>query len=116
MDELLETMRAGDRRAFDAFADAHSVPADRRAFLGGRSVEEICRYVEENKVDLLIIGSEYRGGIERFFLGSTAEQLVSHAPCDLVLVRPDGFGATLARHRDLEALCQRYGVTLKMPG
>lgn len=116
LDELLETMRTTDRQAFDAFADRHSVPADRRVFMGGRSVEEICRYVEDNGVELLIIGSEYRGGIERFFLGGTAEQLVAHAPCDLVLVRPEGFGATLARHRDLEALCARYGVTLPPRG
>ncbi|HKY90038.1 MAG TPA: universal stress protein [Nevskiaceae bacterium] len=112
MDELLDTMREADRQAFDAFADRHSVPKDRRVLLGGRSAEELCRFVEEKGIELLIVGSEYRGGIDRFFLGSTAEQLVAHAPCDLVLVRPDGFGATLARHRDLEALCERFGVKL----
>lgn len=109
IEDVLETLREDDAKAFAGFADAHSVPADRRVLLGGRLVEEICRYVEASGVGLLVIGSEYRTGIERFFLGSTAERLIAHPPCDLLLARPEGFGGTLARHRDLEALRARFG-------
>lgn len=110
LDELIESQRETDRKLFTEFADRHSVPADRRFLMGGRTVLELFGHVEKHQVGLLVLGSEYRGSIERFFLGGTTESLLAQAPCDLLLVRPADFRKALEKHRDLDALCARYGV------
>ena len=91
MDEVIERLRREDTDAFASFARGYSVPAERRVLLGGDPVKELLEHVEASGVDLLVIGSQYRGGFERLLLGSNAESLISHANCDLLLVRPDGF-------------------------
>jgi universal stress protein E len=110
LDELIDEQRETDRRLFTAFADGHSVRQERRFLMGGRTVVELIRYVRSHDVDLMVLGSEYRGSIERFFLGSTTESLVAQAPCDLLLVRPADFRAVLEKHRDCDAWRHRYGA------
>lgn len=39
--------------------------------------------------DLVCVGTHGREGLSRVFLGSVAEQLVRHAPCPVLTVRPD---------------------------
>ena len=47
---------------------------------------EIVRFAEENKVDLIVVGSHGNHGIAAV-LGSTASGVVNHAPCDVLAVR-----------------------------
>lgn len=50
---------------------------------------EILRAIDEQAVDLLVVGSRGRHGLKRL-LGSTAHALLSLAPCDVLAVRaPD---------------------------
>ncbi|THD03134.1 hypothetical protein B1810_11150 [Panacagrimonas perspica] len=104
MDELIGELREEDRLAFNRFADRNSVPQEQRMLLGGDPVTETLRHTETAGIGLLVIGSRYRSGLDRFILGSNAEALVSQATCDLLVVRPEDFGRELTRHRALEAL------------
>jgi nucleotide-binding universal stress UspA family protein len=54
----------------------------------GRPSEEIVKAAREWSADLLVIGSHGRGGMQRALLGSVAETVMRHAPCPLVVVRP----------------------------
>jgi nucleotide-binding universal stress UspA family protein len=38
--------------------------------------------------DVIVVGSHGRGAIERLLLGSVSEQVVRHAPCPVLVVRP----------------------------
>lgn len=53
--------------------------------IGNASVE-IVRYADENKVDLIVIGSHGRHGV-KLLLGSTANAVLHHANCDVLAVR-----------------------------
>lgn len=53
----------------------------------GRAFEQILRAAEETNTDLIIIGTHGRGALARFFIGSTAERVVRHAPCPVLVVR-----------------------------
>jgi nucleotide-binding universal stress UspA family protein len=54
----------------------------------GEAASEIVRVAEERKVDLIVISSHGRTGLGRIFFGSTAESVVRHAPCPVLVVKP----------------------------
>ena len=47
----------------------------------------ICDYAAEHGVDLIVIGSHGRGGMERWLIGSVAERVVRHATANVFVVR-----------------------------
>jgi nucleotide-binding universal stress UspA family protein len=47
----------------------------------------ICDYAESHGVDLIVLGSHGRGGMERWLIGSVAERVVRHAACNVYVVR-----------------------------
>lgn len=52
--------------------------------------EKIIESILSLKADLLIIGTHGRSGINRFLLGSVAEEIVRRSPVPVLLVRPKG--------------------------
>ena len=53
----------------------------------GDVARTICRVAEELGVDVIVVGSHGRTGLERLFLGSVSEHVVRHAPCPVLVVR-----------------------------
>ena len=47
----------------------------------------ICDYARERDIDLIVVGSHGRGGMERWLIGSVAERVVRHAACNVYVVR-----------------------------
>lgn len=55
--------------------------------LKGIPYEEINKFAAEQKIDLIVLGTHGRKGIDRMLFGSTAEQVVRNAPCPVLSVR-----------------------------
>jgi nucleotide-binding universal stress UspA family protein len=53
----------------------------------GNPFHEIARVARTVDADLIIIATRGRSGLKRVFLGSTAERVVRHAPCPVLVVR-----------------------------
>jgi nucleotide-binding universal stress UspA family protein len=53
----------------------------------GRSFHEITEAARTLKVDLIIIATRGHTGLKHALLGSTAERVVRHAPCPVLVVR-----------------------------
>jgi universal stress protein A len=53
----------------------------------GYPFDEIVLMANHFDVDLIIIGSHGRTGITRLLVGSTAERVVEHAPCPVLVVK-----------------------------
>ena len=47
----------------------------------------ICEYAEAHGVDLIVVGSHGRGGVERWLIGSVAERVVRHATSNVYVAR-----------------------------
>jgi nucleotide-binding universal stress UspA family protein len=58
-----------------------------REIIRGVPYEEIIKFAEKNQIDLIVIGTHGRTGLEKLFFGSTAEQVVRRAPCAVLTVR-----------------------------
>jgi len=54
----------------------------------GDAAAEIVRVAEEHEVDLIVISSHGRTGLGRIIFGSTAEAVVRHARCPVLVVKP----------------------------
>jgi nucleotide-binding universal stress UspA family protein len=55
----------------------------------GDAASEIVRIAKERGVDLIVIASHGRTGWGRILFGSTAESVVRHAPCPVLVVKPE---------------------------
>src|SRR6185295_12867600 len=54
----------------------------------GEAAAEIVRVAKERQVDLNVVSSHGRKGLGRILFGSTAEAVVRHAPCPVLVVKP----------------------------
>jgi nucleotide-binding universal stress UspA family protein len=50
---------------------------------------QVVDQLEQESFDLCVIGTHGRTGLARILLGSVAEKVVRHAPCSVLVVRPD---------------------------
>lgn len=54
----------------------------------GDAATEIVRVAKERGVDLIVVSSHGRTGLGRILFGSTAEAVVRHATCPVLVVKP----------------------------
>ena len=54
----------------------------------GRAFNEITSAARTLKMDLIVISTHGRTGLKHVLMGSTAEKVVQHAPCPVLVVRP----------------------------
>lgn len=54
----------------------------------GDAASEIVRVAKERGVDLIVVSSHGRTGLGRILFGSTAEAIVRHASCPVLVVKP----------------------------
>lgn len=65
---------------------AAGFPTERRIETGDPR-EALIRIAEDERVDVLVVGSQGRTGITRLLLGSVSAHTVTHAPCSVLVVK-----------------------------
>lgn len=59
---------------------------------GDAVAETIVQYARDHGHDLILMSTHGRGGLSRLVFGSVAEAVVRHAPCPVLIVRPQAKG------------------------
>jgi len=77
--------------ALDAVLAESRITKEHRHIKPGSPAEALITTAKELNASLLVMGSVGRSGLGRLFIGNTAEKTLSHLPCDLLLLKPDGF-------------------------
>ncbi|MCX7101981.1 MAG: universal stress protein [Methylobacter sp.] len=85
LDLTAELMTVAKKRLCK-LAEQLNIPEESRFMETGSPKLEIIRVAEENKADLIVVGSHGRHGFA-LLLGSTANGVVHHASCDVLAVR-----------------------------
>jgi nucleotide-binding universal stress UspA family protein len=63
-------------------------------FLEGDPAGEIVRYARDTSIDVIVLGTHGRTGVERLLMGSVAEKVMRDAPCSVLVVKlPRGVSA-----------------------
>ena len=57
--------------------------------LRGQPQEAIAEFVETNGIDLLVVGSVARQGLDGWLIGNTAERILERVPCSVLVLKPD---------------------------
>jgi nucleotide-binding universal stress UspA family protein len=57
------------------------------AILEGHPAAEIVKFAAAKKIDLIVIGTQGKKGLERLLLGSVAEEIIRSAPCKVLVVK-----------------------------
>ncbi len=74
---------------FDNVLRKIDIPA-KKVIKTGVTFVEIIDYIKEEGIDLVVMGTHGRSGIEHILIGSVAEKVVRKAPCPVMTVRPKG--------------------------
>jgi universal stress protein A len=69
-----------------ALGEKFNVPAEKLHILHGSPASEIHRFAKENQIQLIVIGTHGRKGLQ-LLLGSTANAVLHGAMCDVLSVR-----------------------------
>ena len=56
--------------------------------LVGDPREALIEMARREGADLIVVGSHGRSGLTKLLMGSVASHVVTHAPCDVLVVRP----------------------------
>lgn len=88
--EFEEKILAGGKRRLDEFDEEHL--KDYRAaavkVVAGDPADEIIRYIAEEGMDLVIMGTHGRKGLDRILFGSVANRIVTASPVPVMTVNP----------------------------
>jgi universal stress protein E len=66
----------------------------------GSPDEMILQAIDNLKIDLVVMGTAARTGLNRMMLGNTTERLISHMRCSLIAVKPRDFECPVTRIKE----------------
>ena len=82
-----------------------------KAVVAGTPHREICRYAQQNDIDLIVMGTHGRTGLAHMTVGSVAEKVVATAPCQVLIVRHPDQEDDLVRQA-AKLLREEFGTSL----
>lgn len=83
---LRAKVRKEHRALLDKLAADNGIPRKNTHQLPGRAHEIIPAFARGKKADVVVLGALARWSLKRRVIGSTAEKVLDHLPCDILLV------------------------------
>lgn len=80
------------------------VEAVRTYVVDGRAEQTLPALARDLDAQVIVMGAISRRGLKRLALGDTAERIVHSSPCDLLILKPEGFDFRPARTRREEVV------------
>lgn len=73
-----------------AFAEKSlpGVKVGNKAVVRGNAADEILKYARENSIDMIVMPTHCRKGLNTIFVGSVTDRVVKNAPCPVLAVHP----------------------------
>ena len=89
IDKFVGEIVSGAEKSMSEFVAQHFAGVDARGVVVvGYAAEEILAVAEKEQVDLIVMGTRGRKGIDLILFGSVAEKVVKNAACPVVTIRP----------------------------
>jgi universal stress protein E len=96
----IEAKAAADAEAaFDRTLRAYEISKARRHLVAQHPVAAIPMVATQIGGEIVVMGAISRSGLQRIFIGNTAERLLDRLSCDVLIVKPASFATTVSRAR-----------------
>jgi len=84
-----EIIEGAEKRLYE-FMDEHfsKFPSTKTVVVAGDASEEILNYIEDQHIDLVIMGTHGRKGMDKIIFGSVAERVLKASPVPVMVVNP----------------------------
>ena len=84
-----EEMKKGAEKKLQEFTEEYfkDAPCKAKVILGD-AAQEVLNYIQSEGIDLVIMGTHGRKGLEHIIFGSVAERVVKHSPVPVLTVNP----------------------------
>jgi len=89
VDQMYKDIESSAKKELDRFGveELSGLKNIERSVITGVPHDEIVAFANKHKIDLIVIATHGRKGIDRLLFGSTAGQVVRYAPCPVLTVR-----------------------------
>ena len=84
---MTDAMREQHKKAMDDLLAKRSKDKFKAHLVEGTMRDELIALIQSEHADFVVMGAVSRNALQRLFLGSTAEQVLDHVPCDLLIVQ-----------------------------
>ncbi len=91
LDEIEEQMREEHEKRFNEITEFYGLDDKKAHLVSGLAHEELPLTANKFDADVIVMGAVARNRWKRIFIGATAERVLEHLPCDLLIVKPDWF-------------------------
>jgi universal stress protein E len=88
VDELSKRIEKDHRDKLELLAETMGIARDRVHQLPGDAKDVMPYFARDKKADIFVMGAVARWSLKRAVIGSTAERVLDHLPCDILIVRP----------------------------
>ena len=95
VDEILEKATAMHESALADLVGRFTIEDDHVHMKTGKPGELLPYMAREMAANLVIMGALSRGRLERAIVGSTAEKVLDHLPCDVMIIKPAGYTGSI---------------------
>ncbi len=87
---MTEDVEQQHRTAFAEFLSRHGIAQDRAHLKDGAAYRVLPEITEREGAGIIVMGAVSRSGLDKVFIGSTAERVLDRLPCDLLIVKGEG--------------------------
>ncbi len=91
LDEIDEQMREEHEKRFNEITEFHGLDDKKAHLVSGLAHEELPLMANKFDADVVVMGAVARNRLKRIFIGATADRVLEHLPCDLLVIKPDWF-------------------------
>jgi universal stress protein E len=94
--EQLANERTNKQKELTALVSDYDLPSENLHLEVGGTRDVLCRMAHQLNADVMTMGAISRSAVKRVFVGSTAEMVLEHLPCDALVVKSPNFAELLA--------------------
>ena len=110
-EELARSRVQSARRNFERILKPLKVPPARQYLMTSAPVEAIPAAARVSRAAMVVMGAVSRSGLERLFIGNTAERVLDALPCDVLIVKPRAFKRRVqSTHRGARLTAMPYAL------
>lgn len=115
MDEHLNTMRKNCENKMDSFLNEFTLVDIEltKEVKPGKPATEILNAIKEHDVDLLIMGTTGKSGINRILIGSVTESVIREIPCSFITLKKED-AIILELEENLRDIEHRYNIAKQL--